>query len=62
MNNDTDDIQKVVKAPFEYISSMPSKGVREKFVDALNVWFDVPENIISTIKNIAAKLHSASLM
>ncbi|KAG7004607.1 hypothetical protein G7Y79_00024g055570 [Physcia stellaris] len=31
---------KVIQAPYEYISSLPSKGVREQAIDALNVWLD----------------------
>ncbi|EFQ93661.1 hypothetical protein PTT_08883 [Pyrenophora teres f. teres 0-1] len=50
------------KAPFDYISSLPSKGVRDVFVDALNVWLDVPTPTILHIKSISNRLQSASLM
>ncbi|KAJ5202050.1 uncharacterized protein N7498_006713 [Penicillium cinerascens] len=49
-------------APFEYISSLPSKGVREALIDALNVWMGLPERTVKTVKSIAQKLHSSSLM
>ncbi|KAJ5301085.1 uncharacterized protein N7443_006087, partial [Penicillium atrosanguineum] len=49
-------------APFEYISSLPSKGVREVLIDALNVWMGLPDRNVKTIKSIAQKLHSSSLM
>ncbi|KAJ6104679.1 isoprenoid synthase domain-containing protein [Penicillium sp. IBT 18751x] len=49
-------------APFEYISSLPSKGVREALIDALNVWMGVPDCTVKAVKSIAQKLHSSSLM
>ena len=51
-----------VRAPFEFITSLPSKGVRDAFTDALNVWLAVPEPTISRIKSLGCRLHSASLM
>jgi hypothetical protein len=52
----------VVQAPFEYLTSLPSKGVRDTFIDALNIWLDVPEPAVSGIKQVASDLHAASLM
>jgi hypothetical protein len=49
-------------APAEYISSLPSKGVREAFVDALNVWVMLPDRTATQLKSIAQTLHNASLM
>jgi len=51
-----------VDAPFEYITSLPSKGVRDTFIDALNIWLDVPEPVVSRIKSLGNRLHAASLM
>jgi ophiobolin F synthase len=51
-----------VRAPFEYITSLPSKGVRDAFTDALNVWLAVSEPTVSRIKSLGSRLHSASLM
>ncbi|KAI4940773.1 hypothetical protein J4E91_011217 [Alternaria rosae] len=51
-----------VDAPFEYITSLPSKGVRDTFIDALNIWLDVPEPTVSRIKSLGNRLHAASLM
>ncbi|KAF2202999.1 geranylgeranyl pyrophosphate synthase [Delitschia confertaspora ATCC 74209] len=53
---------KVVQAPFEYISSLPSKGVRDTLVDALNIWLNIAEERVGHIKRIVGKFHSASLM
>ncbi|KAF3925762.1 Dimethylallyltranstransferase [Dactylellina cionopaga] len=54
--------EKHVLAPYNYLASMPSKGVREKFVEALNLWFDIPENIEQQIKDVGKVLHTASIM
>ncbi|RDW83563.1 bifunctional terpene synthase/polyprenyl synthetase family protein [Aspergillus mulundensis] len=48
--------------PAEYIASLPSKGVREAFIDALNVWLVLPDHRVNQLKSIAATLHNASLM
>ncbi|KAI5376644.1 hypothetical protein J4E82_004590 [Alternaria postmessia] len=51
-----------VQAPFDYITSLPSKGVRDTFTDALNIWLNVPETVVSRIKSLGNRLHAASLM
>ncbi|RAK95857.1 terpenoid synthase [Aspergillus ibericus CBS 121593] len=48
--------------PAEYISSLPSKGVREAFIDGLNVWLGLPDSQVNVLKSIAKTLHNASLM
>ncbi|RAH67449.1 bifunctional terpene synthase/polyprenyl synthetase family protein [Aspergillus aculeatinus CBS 121060] len=49
-------------SPAEYIASLPSKGVREAFIDALNVWLMLPDRQVKLLKSIAKTLHNASLM
>lgn len=41
---------------------MPSKGVRETLINALNIWYKIPEDKLVTIKTITSLLHNASLM
>ncbi|KAH8423754.1 bifunctional terpene synthase/polyprenyl synthetase family protein [Aspergillus melleus] len=53
---------KVLQAPYEYITALPSKGIREHAIDALNVWFRVPAEKLAIIKSIITILHNASLM
>ncbi|KAL3474415.1 isoprenoid synthase domain-containing protein [Aspergillus californicus] len=48
--------------PAEYISSLPSKGVREAFIDGLNVWLVLPDDRVNQLKSITQTLHNASLM
>ncbi|KAH6844759.1 putative geranylgeranyl diphosphate synthase [Chaetomium sp. MPI-CAGE-AT-0009] len=52
----------IIQAPYDYLSSLPSKGTREKAIDALNVWFQVPADKLERIKQVTKILHSASLM
>lgn len=49
-------------APFEYIKSLPSKGVRDKLIDALNVWMQVSLEDLAIIKSVVADVHNLSLM
>lgn len=51
-----------VLAPFDYTSSLPSKGVRDALTDALNVWLQVPPSVLAQVKTIIGTLHNASLM
>ncbi|KAL4867799.1 hypothetical protein BDV12DRAFT_209514 [Aspergillus spectabilis] len=53
---------KVLQAPYEYITALPSKGLREQAINALNVWFRVPAEKLDLIKSITTILHNASLM
>ncbi|KAL5338819.1 putative geranylgeranyl diphosphate synthase [Aspergillus crustosus] len=53
---------KVLQAPYEYITGLPSKGLREQAIDALNVWYRVPTEKLDLIKGIITILHNASLM
>ncbi|PWY68621.1 putative geranylgeranyl diphosphate synthase [Aspergillus heteromorphus CBS 117.55] len=53
---------RVLQAPYEYITALPSKGLREQAIDALDVWFRVPKEKLNIIKSITTILHNASLM
>ncbi|KAJ5721020.1 uncharacterized protein N7483_008954 [Penicillium malachiteum] len=54
--------EQTVTSPSKYISSLPSKNIRDKFLDALNVWFGIPEEPLLKIKRIVGLLHHSSLM
>ena len=32
-------------APYNYLSSLPAKGVRDQVIDALNIWLKVPPRV-----------------
>lgn len=52
----------IVNAPFEYTRSLPSKNVRATFIDALNLWAGLPEEVLVQIKEVVDDLQTASLM
>ncbi|KAH8598382.1 isoprenoid synthase domain-containing protein [Bisporella sp. PMI_857] len=53
---------RIVNRPFQYIESLPSKGVRSLVLEALNSWYLVPEQQMKQIDSIVRLLHNASLM
>ncbi|KAI1656206.1 geranylgeranyl diphosphate synthase [Daldinia decipiens] len=52
----------IAKSPHDYISALPSKCIREKFIDALNTWFDCPQGSVIVIKRVISMLHNSSLI
>ncbi|KAL5334344.1 isoprenoid synthase domain-containing protein [Aspergillus crustosus] len=52
----------ICDAPYDYINSLPSKKARNKLLDALNHWLQVPRSSVQRIKNIIHMLHNSSLM
>ena len=52
----------IVTEPYSYIDSLPSKGVRNSVIDALETWYQVPERPLEIIRTIINMLHSYSLM
>ncbi|PSN59191.1 fusicoccadiene synthase [Corynespora cassiicola Philippines] len=53
---------KVISAPWIYVDSLPSKGTRDMFLDALNHWLRVDGQRASQVKMAIRMLHNASLM
>ena len=52
----------VVSAPFRYLDSLPSKGIRDQAIDALNIWVTISEHSLAVIKSVVNRLHGASLL
>ncbi|KAH6840594.1 isoprenoid synthase domain-containing protein [Chaetomium sp. MPI-CAGE-AT-0009] len=52
----------VLEAPSRYVDSLPGKGIRDKTINALNVWYQVPSQQIAIISKVIDLLHGASLM
>ncbi|KAL2858986.1 isoprenoid synthase domain-containing protein [Aspergillus pseudodeflectus] len=52
----------ICDAPYEYINSLQSKNMRDKFINILNSWLNVPSDSLQIIKNIVQMLHNSSLM
>ncbi|KAM3432410.1 hypothetical protein NHJ13734_006875 [Beauveria thailandica] len=60
--NLTDLDDSVILQPYHYLQSLPSKGIRDQAIDALNKWLAVPVESTVRIKSIIQMLHGASLM
>ncbi|KAI4086475.1 MAG: hypothetical protein LQ344_007507 [Seirophora lacunosa] len=58
----TDEKDAIVKAPFDYIASLPQKGFRKQLIDACNVWFNLDDDTVGVIGRVVGTLHNASLM
>ncbi|KAK1977183.1 geranylgeranyl pyrophosphate synthase [Colletotrichum cereale] len=52
----------VLQGPCEYIRSMPSKGLRHLFAEALRQWLVVEDASLDQVKNIIDLLHNSSLI
>lgn len=48
--------------PYNYLKQIPGKDVRGHLIDAFNVWLQIPEERIDSIKKIIDALHNASLL
>lgn len=53
---------KILQIPYDYISSLPCKGFRANFIDAINVWLDLGEDDLQAVKSVVDLLHNSSLM
>ena len=52
----------VIQAPFKYIQSLPSKGVRRMLIESFDEWLEIPKRSKDIITKITELLHSSSLM
>ncbi|KAL4788979.1 isoprenoid synthase domain-containing protein [Aspergillus venezuelensis] len=52
----------ICDAPYDYIDSLPSKKHRNKLLDVLNDWLQVPSGSLERIKKVVHMLHNSSLM
>ncbi|KAF3192924.1 hypothetical protein TWF225_011709 [Orbilia oligospora] len=55
-------LQAFRREPYDYIKSMPSKGIRNVAIDALDIWYMVPQRSLEIVKNIIGMLHTSSLI
>lgn len=51
-----------INGPIDYVSSMPSKGVRSSLIDAMNQWCQVPSAQLAVVKRVIDLLHNSSLI
>ncbi|KAJ6078825.1 hypothetical protein N7467_008578 [Penicillium canescens] len=48
--------------PVHYIQSLPSKNMRSKVIDALNIWFRLPDDNLDTVKSVIDDIHNSTLI
>jgi len=48
--------------PFRYINQIPGKDIRGRLIDCFQKWLRIPEEKITSIKQIITELHNASLL
>ena len=56
------DKEKVVRAPFDYVSSHPGKDFRTQLIAAFNALLDVPADRLDVITRVVGMLHESSLL
>jgi hypothetical protein len=45
--------------PYEYLSKIPGKDVRGILLDAFQIWLQIPQDKLESIKMIISSLHNA---
>ncbi|KAH7149398.1 isoprenoid synthase domain-containing protein [Dactylonectria estremocensis] len=58
----TDDKEKVVRGPFDYVISHPGKDFRAQLIGAFNTWLNVPKDSLEIITRVVGMLHESSLL
>ena len=48
--------------PYHYLAGQPGKGVRERLVEAFNIWLKLEPEDLEKVQSIIQLLHNASLM
>jgi ophiobolin F synthase len=55
-------IRQVVLEPYDFLSSLPTKGNGNALSTSLNVWYNIPENKLQPIRDVVNTTIQASLM
>ncbi|KAI0164295.1 isoprenoid synthase domain-containing protein [Hypoxylon sp. FL1284] len=58
----TDEKEKVLMGPFEYLFSHPGKDIRRLMVNSFNAFLEVPQESLDVITEVVGMLHTASLL
>ena len=52
----------ILMEPYTYISALPGKEIRPRFIEAFNLWLKVDEADLDVIRRVVTMLHNASLL
>lgn len=58
----TDQKEKIIWGPYDYVTSQPGKDFRTQLVASFNSWLEVPQDSIEIITKVVGLLHNASLL
>lgn len=58
----TEQKEKVLVGPFEYLFAHPGKDIRTLLVNSFNAWLGVPQESLDVITKVVGMLHTASLL
>ncbi|KAF7167893.1 hypothetical protein CNMCM5623_001040 [Aspergillus felis] len=56
------DADQICMAPFEYIKALPGKNTLTKFINCLRVWFSIPDNMSSVLKEVTVMIFNSTLL
>ncbi len=54
--------EKILLGPYEYMSHHPGKDIRTQLITAFNEWLRVPGESLAIITRVVGMLHTASLL
>ncbi|KAL1997769.1 hypothetical protein VTN02DRAFT_810 [Thermoascus thermophilus] len=54
--------EKILMGPYDYMLQHPGKDLRRQFITAFNAWLKVPEESLAIITKVVVMLHTASLL
>jgi len=57
-----DELAQILRAPIDYLLTIPGKDVRGKMMNAFNQWLQLPEEKLEIVKEVIKLLHTASLL
>ncbi|MCJ1398116.1 geranylgeranyl pyrophosphate synthetase [Xylographa trunciseda] len=58
----SEDKEKILMGPYDYLAQQPGKDVRKQLIKAFNAWLKVPEKSLAIITNVVLMLHTSSLL
>ena len=58
----TEEKEKVVCGPFDYLFAHPGKDFRTELINAFDAWLEVPRESLDVITRVVGMLHTASLL
>lgn len=55
-------MEEKILEPYRYLAGQPGKGIRDKLVEAFNLWLKLEEGPLTAVQKVVQMLHNASLM